>query len=63
MTPPRTALLAGATGLIGRELLAQLLAHPAYARAVAAAMIAALLEARPGLRLLASAEMQPAPGR
>ena len=37
MTPPRTApsrtaLLAGATGLVGRELLAQLLAHPAYGR-------------------------------
>ena len=29
--PPRTALLAGATGLVGRELLALLLAHPAYA--------------------------------
>jgi uncharacterized protein YbjT (DUF2867 family) len=30
-SPPRTALLAGATGLVGRELLALLLAHPAYA--------------------------------
>lgn len=29
-TPPRTALLAGATGLIGRELLARLLADPGY---------------------------------
>jgi uncharacterized protein YbjT (DUF2867 family) len=28
--PPRTALLAGATGLVGRELLARLLEHPAY---------------------------------
>ncbi len=28
--PPRSALLAGATGLVGRELLARLLAHPAY---------------------------------
>ena len=30
--PPRTALLVGATGLVGREFLAQLLAHPAYGR-------------------------------
>lgn len=30
--PTRTALLAGATGLIGRELLARLAAEPAYAR-------------------------------
>lgn len=30
--PPRTALLAGATGLIGRELLARLLVHPDYGR-------------------------------
>lgn len=29
MTPPRTALLAGATGLVGRELLEGLLADPA----------------------------------
>jgi len=31
-SPPRIALLAGATGLIGRELLARLLAHPDYGR-------------------------------
>jgi uncharacterized protein YbjT (DUF2867 family) len=30
--PLRTALLAGATGLVGRALLPLLLAHPAYAR-------------------------------
>jgi uncharacterized protein YbjT (DUF2867 family) len=29
---PRTALLAGATGLVGRALLPLLLSHPAYAR-------------------------------
>lgn len=29
--PPRTALLVGATGLVGRELLRQLLADPRYA--------------------------------
>jgi uncharacterized protein YbjT (DUF2867 family) len=31
-TPPRNALLAGATGLVGRELLPMLLASPQYAR-------------------------------
>ncbi|MDI3290503.1 NAD(P)H-binding protein [Polyangium sp. 15x6] len=30
----RTALLAGATGLVGRDCLARLLEHPAYARVV-----------------------------
>lgn len=30
--PPRTALLAGATGLVGRALLPQLLEHPGVAR-------------------------------
>jgi uncharacterized protein YbjT (DUF2867 family) len=32
MTHPRTALLLGATGLVGRELLAQLLADDAFSR-------------------------------
>jgi uncharacterized protein YbjT (DUF2867 family) len=32
--PPRTALLAGATGLVGARCLARLLAHPAFGRVV-----------------------------
>ena len=50
-------LLGPLMGLVPRGV------RPIQARAVAAAMIAALLEARPGVRLLASSEMQPAAGR
>ncbi|MEO0732008.1 MAG: hypothetical protein AAFZ52_04180 [Bacteroidota bacterium] len=31
----KTALLFGATGLVGHELLSELLAHPAYRRVIA----------------------------
>jgi len=34
-TPLKTALLFGATGLVGAELLKQLLAHPAYGKVIA----------------------------
>ncbi|MEK8132196.1 oxidoreductase [Paenibacillus filicis] len=34
-TQTRTAIVAGATGLVGRELVRLLLAHPSYARVVA----------------------------
>ena len=86
---PRTALLAGATGLVGRALLSMLLGdraawgqparsgevwatrvvgplgwiipkavRPIPARAVASALLAAILDAKPGIRVLKSGAMQ-----
>lgn len=50
--PPRTALLAGATGLVGRALLPLLLNHPGYGRVHALLRRAAAgIEAHPKLEL------------
>lgn len=51
-SPPRSALLAGATGLVGRALLAQLLTHPGYTRVhVLLRRAASGIEAHPKLHL------------
>lgn len=50
--PPRVALLAGATGLIGRALLPLLLAHPAYAHVhVLLRRTASGIESHPRLKI------------
>ena len=53
ITPsPRIALLAGATGLVGRALLPLLLGHPAYARVhVLLRRAASVIEAHPHLQI------------
>jgi len=57
---PRTALLAGATGLVGSALLSLLPkgVRPIRARAVASALLTAILTAKPGVQVLKSRAMQ-----
>ncbi len=57
--PPRTALLLGATGLVGRRCLAHLLAHPAWTAVTALARRPTGV-AHPRLREVVAAPLEPA---